>query len=130
MFIIFENGKEHESTGGNPWQIFPKSYADRFRPMELDESILDTPEAQYQNCIYEYEDLGDKVKKTAKLVAKTADEQRLQRNILLGSTDSTQVDGFPNKDKWATYRQELRDLPTHANWPDLKNEDWPTLDLN
>ena len=129
MFIIFENGKEHESTGGNPWQIFPKSYADRFRPMELDESILDTPEAQYQNCIYEYEDLGEKVKKTAKLVAKTADEQRMQRNILLGSTDPTQVDGFPDKAKWATYRQALRDLPTHTNWPDLKNEDWPIADV-
>ena len=24
------------------------------------------------------------------------------------------------------YRQALRDLPTHSNWPDLKDEDWPT----
>jgi len=27
---------------------------------------------------------------------------------------------------WSTYRQALRDLPTHANWPALEDADWPT----
>lgn len=126
MFIIFENGQEHESTHGDPWQIFPKSYADRFRPMELDESAIDSPKSQYQNVIYDYEDLGDKVKKTAKLVAKTAYEQREIRNTFLESTDFTQIADFPDKDKYTAYRKKLRDLPTHENWPDLKKEDWPT----
>lgn len=27
---------------------------------------------------------------------------------------------------WVTYRQALRDLPTHANWPLLEDADWPT----
>ena len=128
MYIIFENGQEHESTGGNPWQIFPKGYADRFRPLELDETVLDTPEARYQNISYTYEDLGDKVKKTAKLTVRTAEEQREQRNLLLNATDATQVGDFPDKDKYATYRQKLRDLPTHKNWPDLKDEDWPIVE--
>ena len=25
-----------------------------------------------------------------------------------------------------TYRQALRDLPTHDNWPNLGDDDWPT----
>lgn len=25
-----------------------------------------------------------------------------------------------------TYRQALRDITTHANWPDLADSDWPT----
>jgi len=25
-----------------------------------------------------------------------------------------------------TYRQALRDLPTHENWPNLEDADWPT----
>ena len=25
-----------------------------------------------------------------------------------------------------TYRQALRDISTHANWPDLDDSDWPT----
>lgn len=128
MFIIFENGKEHESTGGNPYQLFPKEYADRFRPMELDETVLNTPQARYQNTVYVYEDLGSKVKKTATLVPLTDSEQRLIRNKYLEDTDHTQIDQFPNKDKWAVLRQKLRDLPTHSNWPDLKEEDWPRVE--
>lgn len=27
---------------------------------------------------------------------------------------------------WANYRQALRDLPTHSNWPNLEDGDWPT----
>jgi len=127
MFIIFENGKEHESTGGDPHQIFPKAYANRFRPMELDETVLNTPQARYQNTVYVYEDLGSKVKKTATLVAVTADEQRHIRNQFLEDTDHTQIDGYPDKAKWAVMRQKLRDLPTHSNWPDLKEEDWPKV---
>ena len=26
---------------------------------------------------------------------------------------------------WATYRTALRDLPDHANWPNLAADDWP-----
>lgn len=26
---------------------------------------------------------------------------------------------------WATYRQALRDITTHANWPLLEEADWP-----
>lgn len=27
---------------------------------------------------------------------------------------------------WVTYRQALRDLPDHTNWPFLEEADWPT----
>ena len=27
--------------------------------------------------------------------------------------------------EWATYRQALRDITTHANWPMLEEADWP-----
>ena len=29
-------------------------------------------------------------------------------------------------DEWQTYRQALRDLPAHKNWPNLEETDWPT----
>jgi hypothetical protein len=28
-------------------------------------------------------------------------------------------------DEWKTYRQTLRDLPTHKNWPNLGDDDFP-----
>ena len=46
--------------------------------------------------------------------------------------------GVALADNWKTYRQALRDLPSHSNWPDLKSpgpdidgdNDWPTPQVN
>lgn len=59
------------------------------------------------------------------------DEMRAQRTLLLELCDWTQLsDSSLSDDKkaeWKTYRQALRDLPTHAKWPNLESGDWPTL---
>lgn len=56
-----------------------------------------------------------------------AASNRGQRDDLLTQSDWTQVADAPvNKSEWATYRQALRDLPNHENWPNLNNDaDWP-----
>ena len=52
---------------------------------------------------------------------------RLDRDLRLSQTDYTQATDttqtVTNKAAWATYRQELRDLP--ANTPDPENVVWP-----
>lgn len=57
--------------------------------------------------------------------------QRELRNSLLSETDWTQISDSPLNDskkaEWATYRQALRDLTKHANWPNLEESDWPEL---
>jgi len=54
---------------------------------------------------------------------------RVERNALLDSSDWTQGNDSPLTDEakasWASYRQELRDLP--ANTPDLANPTWPSI---
>jgi len=59
-------------------------------------------------------------------------ENRATRNELLKNTDWTQTLDAPLSDadqlKYKTYRQALRDLTTHENWPQLNEEDWPTLE--
>lgn len=61
---------------------------------------------------------------------RVAEQNRITRGTLLNESDWTQMNDSPldtaGKTSWATYRQELRDLPTHANWPHLAEEDWPT----
>ena len=54
---------------------------------------------------------------------------RLQRDQLLADSDWTQLPDVPlaTKEAWATYRQALRDLPEHPNWPDLNEADWPVV---
>ena len=55
-----------------------------------------------------------------------------RRNEALAETDWTQANDSPlsesNQLKYRTYRQALRDLTTHENWPELQEEDWPTLE--
>lgn len=68
---------------------------------------------------------------TAPILPKVSDEQkatmiRTQRNALLTESDWTQVADAPvNAEAWATYRQALRDITTHANFPNLEDADWP-----
>tara|TARA_R100000900_G_scaffold111040_1_gene86672 strand:+ start:72 stop:431 length:360 start_codon:yes stop_codon:yes gene_type:complete len=55
---------------------------------------------------------------------------REQRNALLAASDWTQANDSPLTDEakasWVTYRTALRDLPSHSNWPNLEDSDWPT----
>jgi hypothetical protein len=56
-----------------------------------------------------------------------AQSNRATRDGLLTASDWTQVADAPvDATAWATYRQALRDITTHANWPNLSELDWPT----
>lgn len=54
---------------------------------------------------------------------------RQSRDSLLDISDWTQVPDSPlsdsDKTAWATYRQELRDITSHTDWPNLTHADWP-----
>mgnify|MGYP001182476766 CR=1 FL=1 len=58
--------------------------------------------------------------------AQLAEQNRDTRNSLLANTDWTAMSDVTMATDMATYRQALRDLPTHSNWPDLEDSDWPT----
>jgi len=55
-----------------------------------------------------------------------ASSNRGKRDGLLAQSDWTQVADAPvDTTAWATYRQALRDITAHDNWPNLQEEDWP-----
>ena len=60
----------------------------------------------------------------------TEEDNRMRRDKELKNSDWTQMVDSPltdsKKTEWRTYRQSLRDLPTHSNWPELADSDWPT----
>ena len=62
----------------------------------------------------------------ATLDANTAISHRTTRNNKLTETDWTAMSDVTMADNMKTYRQALRDLPTHSNWPHLEDNDWPT----
>ena len=62
----------------------------------------------------------------ATLDANVATGHRSTRDSKLAETDWTAMSDVTMADNMKTYRQALRDLPTHKNWPNLEDADWPT----
>ena len=61
-----------------------------------------------------------------------AAEVRRERDALLKATDWTQLPDAPlsdaQKTAYGVYRQALRDLPNHVNFPNLEASDWPQVE--
>lgn len=55
-----------------------------------------------------------------------SNNNRSIRNDLLAETDFYALSDVTMSTEMTTYRQALRDLPDHSNWPNLNDEDWPT----
>jgi len=62
----------------------------------------------------------------ATLDAKVAESNRTKRDGLLADTDWTGMSDVTMTAAMTTYRQALRDITAHANWPNLAEADWPT----
>lgn len=57
---------------------------------------------------------------------KTATANRSIRDAKLAETDFYALSDVTMSDAMATYRQALRDITGHDNWPNLSDSDWPT----
>ena len=85
--------------------------------------------------LHRIESLTDSEKTAAQteVDSQTASKNREERNRRLVETDWMACSDVTMSNDWKTYRQALRDLPTHSNWPNLKvpdmdgsgDNDWP-----
>ena len=75
-------------------------------------------------------ELGTKAEQEAAyqagLDARVAEANRTKRNDLLAATDFYALTDVTLSADMTSYRQALRDITNHANWPNLADEDWPT----
>jgi len=55
-----------------------------------------------------------------------SERNREKRLILLSETDFHALSDVTISDAMTVYRQALRDITSHANWPNLLDNDWPT----
>jgi hypothetical protein len=62
----------------------------------------------------------------AELDAATAERNRATRDSKLAETDFYALTDVTLTAEMTTYRQALRDITAHANWPNLSDDDWPT----
>jgi len=75
-------------------------------------------------------ELGTKAEQEA-AYQQQLDEDQAGRNRLDRDDRLAETDWWATSDRTMTaeqtaYRQALRDITTHANWPYLENADWPT----
>lgn len=61
----------------------------------------------------------------ATLDAATAASNRTKRDGLLADTDYFALTDVTMDAAMTTYRQALRDITSHASWPNLSDSDWP-----
>ena len=62
----------------------------------------------------------------AQLDSNAAERNRTQRDRLIGETDWWASSDLTMTAEQTAYRQALRDITSHANWPHLDEADWPT----
>ena len=62
----------------------------------------------------------------ARLDADTAASHRATRDAKLAETDFYALSDVTMSSEMQSYRQALRDITTHENWPNLEDSDWPT----
>jgi len=76
------------------------------------------------------EELGTKAEQEAAYQAtldeRTAEANRSKRDSLIAETDWTALSDVTMSAEMTTYRQALRDITIHENWPNLSDDDWPT----
>ena len=85
--------------------------------------------------LHKIESLTDSEKTAAQTEVdnQTASRNREERNRRLAETDWMACSDVTMSNDWKTYRQALRDITTHSNWPNLKvpdmdgsgDNDWP-----
>ena len=62
----------------------------------------------------------------ADATAAKATEMRKERDAKLAETDFYALSDVTMSAEMTTYRQALRDITAHSNWPYLTDADWPT----
>jgi hypothetical protein len=74
-------------------------------------------------------ELGTKAEQEAEYQARldsdAAERNRRERDRLIAETDWWASSDLTMTAEQTAYRQALRDITTHANWPHLEESDWP-----
>ena len=107
---VVRNGVEQDANGN--W-VYAWTERDMFSDYTDEDGVLHTKAEQ--ETAYQ-----------AKLDDEAAESVRTQRDNLIADTDYLALTDNTLTEAMATYRQALRDITDHANFPYLEEADWPT----
>jgi len=139
MYIKPTNGTPTSYTIGqlrrdNPQTSFPKTISDStlaeygvYRVVQTDAPQVDSKTHRVVKSVQDVDGVWTVVWTTQQLPEDRASGNvRDHRNSLLKDTDYLALTDNTLTEAMATYRQALRDITDHANFPYLTEEDWPT----
>ena len=107
---VVRNGVEQDAN--NNW-VYAWTERDMFAEYTDEDNVVHTKAEQ--ETAYQ-----------AKLDAEAGASVRTQRDRLLAETDWTGLSDVTMSAEMTTYRQALRDITDHTNFPYLTDADWPT----
>lgn len=129
------NSNVCDALGIDPVLAAPQPSAGQYQTVQRDGAVQDAN----GNWVYAWKvvdmfsddaELGTKAEQEAQyqatLDAQVAERNRNTRNIKLAETDWMALTDVTMSAEMTTYRQALRDITSHVNWPNLNEEDWPT----
>jgi len=144
MFVKTTNGNLSkfpytlgELRRDNPQTSFPKTISDDtlasygvYRVVEVDAPQVDSKTHRVAKHVANVDGVWTQTWTTQQLPEdRAAENVRGHRNSLLKETDWAVLQDSPLTDaqtaSWVIYRQALRDITDHANFPYLEDADWP-----
>ena len=142
MFVKLTNGKPVNYTLGqlrrdNPNTSFPKHISDEtlasydvYRVTEVAAPKVDNKAYRLTQDVENVDGVWTQTWKAMKLPEDQATtNMRAHRDNLLSQSDwraiKAQETGTAMSAEWVAYRQALRDITSHANFPWLDDADWP-----
>ena len=119
--------------------IYQKSTGKIVKAMQCDKETLLinlNEDESYIDGFYKPDDYkivdGEPVQVVPDLLEEMKNRNLERRMSQLAGSDWTQLPDVAlsdsEKSNYAKYRQALRDITTHSNWPNLNDSDWPTLE--
>lgn len=110
------------------FDVYPAVVADAPSYTERTQTITQDAVATQVNGVWTYgwttaDKSADEIAEYDDITAKNV---RNSRDSKLAETDYLALSDNTLSPAMATYRQALRDITTHANFPYLNEEDWPT----
>jgi len=148
MFVKVDNGVAQNYTIGqlrkdNPSTSFPRTITEEILAEydvypavhnampsydEATQRVKQNAAATQVNGVWAYgytvEALTDE--EVAAVLAQKASGARATRDSKLAATDWYALSDVTMSTEMAAYRQALRDITSHANFPNLQDSDWPT----
>ena len=142
MFVKLTNGNPVKYTMGelrrdNPNTSFPKHISDEmlasydvYRVTEVAAPKVDSKAYRLTQGVENLDGVWTQTWKAMKLPEDQATtNMRAHRDTLLADSDwrviKAQETSTPMSQAWVDYRQALRDITDHANFPWLDDADWP-----